>query len=164
MSDRSLHWTARVAVVAAATVAFTAIGGAAATADSVKDDPTPVSANHTIEVFREVVKPFDSITIPSRSCDYGYLENTVYSPGRIVPKGVEVVEPGGIGVTISHSTGPIWDIDGRSYRAMQRTDAEHSYSGATNWDPFTSREVVIKLHCTTDINQTYLKDLGPTRS
>ena len=56
--------------------------------------------------LREVVKPLDSIKIPSRIYPLGYLENTGYSPGRMVPKGVEIVEPGGVSVTITHTTGP----------------------------------------------------------
>jgi hypothetical protein len=162
MSHTGRQWAARAALVAAAVVASTAVSGADATADGA--DAAPASASHTLEVFREVVKPFDSISIPSRSCDYGYLENKAFSPGRLVPKGVEVVEPGGIGVTITHTTGPVWSVNGRLVQPMTGTDAAHSYSGATNWDPITSHEVVITLHCTTDINQAVVKDLGPVPS
>ncbi len=99
MSRTTLHWTARVVLVAVSAIGITAISGAAAIAD---DTDTPVSSTHAVVVFREVIKPLDSITIPSRSCDYGYLENADYSPGRLVPKDVEIVEPGGVGVTITH--------------------------------------------------------------
>ena len=103
MSDRRLNPTARVALVAATALAFTAIGGAVATADSASE-PTVT----TYEVFRETVKPWDSIKIPSLMCPTGYLHNQDYSPGRMVPRGVEVVEPGGVGVTITHGDGPVW--------------------------------------------------------
>ena len=56
-------------------VAFTAIGGAVATADSASE-PTVT----TYEVFRETVKPWDSIKIPSLMCPTGYLHNQDYSP------------------------------------------------------------------------------------
>ena len=161
MPRTTLQWTARVALVATAAIGVTAISGAAAIAD---DTDTPVSSTHTVEVFREVIKPLDSITIPSRSCDYGYLENASYSPGRLVPKGVEIVEPGGVGVTITHTKGPVIEMNGRRLEVMRSTDAQHSYSGATNWDPFTSREVVVRFHCTTDVNHAVVEDRGPVSS
>ena len=40
-------------------------------------------------------------------CPTGYLHNQDYSPGRMVPRGAEVVETGGVGVTITHT----WDTD-----------------------------------------------------
>ncbi len=157
MSDRRLNPTARVALVAATALAFTAIGGAVATADSASTSEPTVT---TYEVFRETVKPWDSIKIPSLMCPTGYLHNQDYSPGRMVPRGVEVVEPGGVGVTITHGDGPVWVENGRLIQPISGTDADHSYSGATNWDPFTSREVVVKLHCTWDTDHAVVKDLG----
>jgi hypothetical protein len=112
MSQPRLQWASRVALVAAGAVAFTAIGGAVATADGASDAPAP-SPSYTFDV---------------------------------------------------HTTGPTWTIDGGYYEVMNQTDAEHSYSGATNWDPFRSHEVVVKFHCTTGVNQALRDDLGPARS
>lgn len=159
MARVPLPLAARAALVAVAAVALIGLGSAVATADVNDNAPSTIS---TYEVFRETVKPWDSITIPSRSCPTGFLHNANYSPGRMVPPGVEVVEPGGVGVTITHTTGPVWVENGRLVQPQQRTDADHSYSGATNWDPTASHEVVIKLHCTTDVDQAVIKDLGPS--
>jgi hypothetical protein len=71
-------------------------------------------------------------------------------------------QPGGVGVTITKTTRPVWVENGRLLQPQDRIDADHSYSGATKWDPFTSHEVVIKLHCTNDTNQAVVKDLGPS--
>jgi hypothetical protein len=157
MPDRRLNWKSRVALVATAAVAFTAIGGAVATADSASERTVT-----TYEVFRETVKPWDSIKIPSLMCPTGYLHNQDYSPGRIVPRGIEIVEPGGVGVTITQGDGPVWVENGRLIQPISGTDAEHSYSGATNGDPFTSREIVVKLHCTWDTDHAVVEDLGPS--
>jgi hypothetical protein len=79
-----------------------------------------------------------------------------------VPAGVEVVQPGGVGVTITKSTGPVWVENDRLIQPITRFDADHSYSGASNWDPFWSHEVVIKLHCTLDIDHAEVDDRGPS--
>ena len=159
MSRPTLTWPTRIAVMALTAAAVTGLTGAVATADGTDSASPDVT---TYEVFREVVKPWDSITIPSRSCPGGYLHNQNYSPGRMVPAGVEVVEPGGVGVTITHPTGPVWVEDGRLIQPIDGYDANHSYSGATNWDPFTSHELVIKLHCTWDTDHAVVEDLGPS--
>jgi hypothetical protein len=52
-------------------------------------------------MFRETIKPWDSITVPSMACPTGWLVDKDLAPGRYVPKGVEVVEPGLVGVTIT---------------------------------------------------------------
>jgi hypothetical protein len=159
MSRVTIPWPARVAIVAVTTAAVTGLSGAVATADASSSSEPSVT---THEVFRETVKPWDSIKIPSLMCPTGYLHNKDYSPGRIVPRGVEVVEPGGVGVTITHADGPVWVENGGLVQPISGTDADHSYSGATNWDPFTSREVAIKLHCTWDTEHAVVEDLGPS--
>ena len=156
MSDCRLNWKGRVALVAAA-VAFTAIGGAVATADSASE-PTVT----TYEVFRETVKPWDSIKIPSLMCPTGYLHNQDYSPAAWFREASRSSSPVGVGVTITHGDGPVWVENGRLIQPISGTDADHSYSGATNWDPFTSREVAIKLHCTWDTDHAVVEDLGPS--
>ena len=97
---------------------------------------------YSFVAFRETIKPWDSINIPSASCQQDALEDKVYSPGRIVPNGVEVVEPGGIGVTITKASD-----NGRYPNGI---DSASGQSSATNWDPFSSREPAIVLHCTKD--------------
>jgi hypothetical protein len=148
---RRLGRTATTALVTgAAAAAITALGATAASAST----PTPYypSYHYTVEAFRETIKPWDSVTIPSLSCPSGYLMDERLSPGRVVPKGVQVLEPGGVGVTISYvkSVG-VTDYWQNTYHPITGTDAERGLSTATNWDPTTSRELVINLTCTTDL-------------
>jgi hypothetical protein len=155
------HINNRITTAAFATVGAVAVVtgvGVTAAAASTSSDTV------TVEAFRETVKPWDSIKIPSRSCPVGYLHNQNYSPGRIVPAGVEVVEPGGVGVTIAPGTenGPVWVENGRLVQPINGWDANEAYSGATNWDPITSREVVIKIHCTSDTDYAVVENLGPS--
>ena len=159
MAHSNLSWAARATLVAVTAAAITGIGGAVATADGATGAARTVT---TYEVFRETVKPWDSIKIPSRSCPGGYLHNHNYSPGRMVPAGVEVVEPGGVGVTIAKATGPVSVENGRLIQPISGYDANHAYSGATNWDPFASHELVLKLHCTWDTDHAVVEDLGPS--
>ena len=59
-------------------------------------DSSSETASDTVVVprFYESVKPWDSITIPALSCpDGSYLVDEHLSPGRLVPKGVEVQLP-----------------------------------------------------------------------
>jgi len=137
-------------VATAASAGVIAAGAGAASASDTTPQPAPTSK--TVEVFRENIGPLNSITIPSTSCGGNYLlENTDVSPGRIVPRGVEIAgDSGWIGTTISHSayrshqpnTAEVWLHHG--------TDASTGVSTATNWDPFNSHELVVKLHCTID--------------
>ena len=159
MPRLTMPWPARVGVIALTATSVTVLGGAVATADAASDATPTVT---TYEVFRETVKPWDSITIPSRMCPTGFLHDHDYSPGRLVPRGVEIVEPGGVGVTITHSDGPVWVENGRLVKPITGYSAEHSYSGATNWDPTSSHEVVVKLHCTLDTDHAVVEDLGPS--
>jgi hypothetical protein len=91
---------------------------------------------YSFVAFRETIKPWDSINIPSVACQFNYLQDKHFSPGRLVPKGVQVVEPGGIGVTITKGT-------------SSGIDSARGQSSATNW-AFTNQELVIVLHCTKD--------------
>ena len=161
MPHHTISWPARIGLVVTAAAVVTGLSGAVATADGAGDAGPDVK---TFEVFREAVRPWDSIRIPSASCPGGFLHNQNYSPGRIVPTGVEIVEPGGVGVTIAPGTetGPIWTENDRLVQPIAGWDANEAYSGATNWDPFTSREVVIKVHCTWDTDLAVVEDLGPS--
>ena len=110
----------------------------------------------TREVFRSWVKPWETIQIPQLSCPPGtYLENRHLSPGRVVPKGLRVDEPGSIGVTINEVTKEDVFYEGTTYNMHTGTDPDRLYSlsSATNWDPFTSHEVAISLSCTTEVSE-----------
>ena len=96
--------------------------------------------------------------MPSMACPSGsWLLNKDLSPGRYVPLGVEVIEPGFIGVTI-----PGTDYD-RAYggnknsNPIKGTLSHVGNTTATNRDPFGSRELVIKLQCTTDLSKASQK-------
>jgi hypothetical protein len=107
----------------------------------------------THEVFRSWVKPWETIQIPQLSCPPGtYLENRQLAPGRIVPKGLEVVEPGGIGVTINEVTKTDVLYEGTVYNMHTGTDPDRLYSisSATNWDLTSGHELVINLRCTNE--------------
>jgi hypothetical protein len=142
---------AAVMLVTAGTAAL--LTGAGITAASA----SPASSDTTVvEAFRETVKPWDSITIPSLSCPTGWLVDENLSPGRYVPKGVQVLEPGGVGATITAADHEYVTVDGLDgtklqYRPITGTTNERGVSTATNWDAFSSHELVINLHCTTDI-------------
>lgn len=139
---------------AAVLLATGALVGAGAGVASAADTPRPRQ-----EYFTEVIKPFDSISIPSMQCTSGWLEDVDHSPGRIVPRGVEVTEPGSVGVTISkaeYGTSTVddtWPVIGFDSAAGRAT--------ATNWNPFASAEVTIELHCTNDWDKAAKKTFLP---
>jgi hypothetical protein len=63
-----------------------------------------------------------------------------FSTGRAVVNGVQVFEPGWVGVTITNPKagyGGYTDADGRTYTPVTGTDGvDGGISTATNWDPF----------------------------
>ena len=150
-----LNTTTKVVVATAAALAVTALGVTAASASSTPSDVVTVTA------FHETVKPWDSIAIPSLSCPAGsYLQNVDLSPGRIVPKGAQVIEPrfglepgGAIGVTIGAAKATPEMRQGVTLYPLTGTNADGAISSATNWDPAFRHDVVIQLSCTTDINK-----------
>jgi hypothetical protein len=76
-----------VLATVSASAALAGLGVGAASASPAESDTVVVPA------FYENIEPWDSITIPSLSCPTGlYLVNQDLSPGRLVPKGVEVQE------------------------------------------------------------------------
>ncbi len=107
---------------------------------------------YSFEAYRYTLGGFASIHVPGMTCPSGsWLQDAALSPGRIVPHGVEVIEPGGVGVTI-----PRADLGSRAektslgtYFYLDGTDRAGNAT-ATNWDPFSSRELIINLHCTTN--------------
>ena len=152
ISSRGRVVTLILAAVGSA-VLVTGVGVTVASASTTSSDTT------TVEAFREAVKPWDSITIPSLSCPTGsWLTNEDHSPGRYVPKGVQVLEPGGVGVTITAADHEYVTVEGvgdtkLQYRPITGTTNERGVSTATNWDAFNGHELVINLHCTTDIEK-----------
>ena len=97
-SGPGLGVTAKIALATAAAAAVvTGVGVGAATAANTSTS----SDAYSFEAFRETIKPWDSISVPALSCPTGYFKDVELSPGRIVPKGVEVLEPNAIGVTIA---------------------------------------------------------------
>lgn len=139
--------TTRAVLVLATMVGLTGAGAAVATASTTRAD------SYTMEAYRETIKPWDSVKIPSLSCTTGWLQDVELSPGRIVPKGVQVLEPGGIAVTISDvKSTQVTDWWHKSHFPITGTDADGGPSTATNW-AFTSQELVINLHCTTDLSK-----------
>jgi hypothetical protein len=151
------HITSRGRFIAAGLVA----AGAAALVTGVgvtTASATTSSDTATIESFRETVKPWDSISIPSLSCPSGsWLIDQDLSLGRGVPRGVEVTgDSGWIGTTITAMDHEYVTVDGvggtkLQYRPITGTTNERGVSTATNWDAFSSHELVVNLHCTTDI-------------
>ncbi|HEU4998936.1 MAG TPA: hypothetical protein VFT68_08325 [Lapillicoccus sp.] len=144
----------KVVAAIAAAAALTGLGVTAAHATDHTDAPATTAPTYMYlhEAFRETIHPWDAINIPSLSCPTGYLVDERLSEGRIVPKGVQVLEPGGIGVTISYVTSEkVTDYWGQTLHLLTGTDAERGHSTATNWDPFSSHELVINLACTTDL-------------
>ena len=106
------------------------------------------------EVFRQTIKPWETVQITELSCPPGsYLENRHLAPGRIVPKGLEVIEPGAIGVTINEVTKTDVFYEGTVYNMHTGTDPDRLYSisSATNWDPFNPQQLVINLSCTNEV-------------
>ncbi|MET9605195.1 hypothetical protein ABZZ17_09020 [Streptomyces sp. NPDC006512] len=142
---RRTNGRARLACAALCLVPGLALGGAAA-----------ATAAPMQQSFKEVVKPSDSITVPDMQCPRGsYLENVDHSPGRIVPRGVQVTEPGGVGVTIPEAN---WENTSTGVYATGSRQGT-----ATNWDPVTPHELTVTLHCTTDLTKAFKQTerLGP---
>lgn len=147
--------TKALVATAAALAAVTGLGATAASASSTASDVVTVTA------FHETIKPWDSISIPSLSCPAGsYLQNVDLSPGRIVPKGVRVIEPrfglepgGAIGVTIGAAKATPEVRQGVWIYPLTGTNADGAISTATNWDPASSHDLIVQLSCTTDITK-----------
>ena len=150
-------------VVLATVTAAAAVVGLGVTAASGSDTASDI-ASDTVVVprFYESIKPWDSITIPALSCPEGsYLVDQHLSPGRLVPKGVEVTElrnglepAGAVGVTIRDARAVAVEVKPGAYALpLIGTRVDKGFSTATNWDPGASHTIVIRLHCTTDLNK-----------
>jgi hypothetical protein len=137
------------ATAAPGVVVAGATGAAAATsADHVQSQSTET----TVRAFTVTLPPWHSVKIPQASCPAGMnLVDRDLSPGRIVPRGVEVIEPGGIGVHINQASFWSYYEDRFEYRVYNGLSGK-DITEATNWDPFTTHELKIDLHCTTDLS------------
>ena len=103
----------------------------------------------SVEGYRATLAPLQSVGLPDMKCPAGsYLYNVNYSPGRLVPHGVQVIEPGGVGVSMSGATVAAVQPTGLPI-GVQVKDATTGPSSATNWD-LSSHELVINLVCTTN--------------
>ncbi|HEU4998935.1 MAG TPA: hypothetical protein VFT68_08320 [Lapillicoccus sp.] len=136
------------AVILASLVTVGIVGGVAAAATA--SDGTAGTTEFTKVVFRETIGPWKSVNLPPASCgDDAWLVKAPLAPGRIVPNGVEITEPGGfgIGVNISFPQTRFW---GEGLNVMAGNHGYTSPATATNWSPFLDQELTVTLHCTTD--------------
>ncbi len=155
LASRRRHWRRRKLVAAGLASLTVTAGMLLASAEISSADGT--SRDYTVESFRETIKPLDSVTIPRMQCHTGWLVDHDYSPGRIVPKGVEITgDSGWVGTSISHTVFDSFSTEIGYIRANYGTKEQGAYS-ATNWDPFTSHELVINLHCSTDPGKASLR-------
>jgi len=145
---------------AAAAAVVTGVGVAEASASSTSDDSDTV----VVTALFETIKPWDSISIPSLACPAGsYLQSGDWSPGRIVPAGVEVIElrygpaPGGaIGATIPTPVRAAVRTETGAVR-YAATGTDGGGASATNWDFTASHDLLIRLHCTTNLAKADLR-------
>jgi hypothetical protein len=103
----------------------------------------------SVERYRATLGPLQSVGLPEMTCPAGtYLHNADYSPGRLVPPGVQVVENGGVGVSMSGAT--VADVQPKGLPlGVQVKDTTTVPASATNW-ALGSRELIIILVCTTN--------------
>lgn len=135
------------AAAATAPSSATASGSAAAAVDQSQTDVRVLAWYST--VFKG-----STIAPPKMTCPPGhFLIDEDYSPGRWVPRGVQVVEPGGLGVTISNDQ--LEPTPDGVHVAAVGTETD-GLNSVTNWDPFTDHDVEIYLNCTTDLDKTQL--------
>lgn len=141
-------------------VAATVAGGAivATASGAAANHVNPQTTETTVRAFTVTLPPWHSVKIPAASCPTGMnLVDQDYSPGRIVPRGVQVNEPGGIGVHINQGSYWTYFEDGYEYNVFTGLSGK-DITEATNWDPTTSHTLTIDLHCTTDLSKSYIKE------
>jgi hypothetical protein len=150
----------RRAVVTGALLAGVATGLAVAAAPgAAAHSDTPQWTETTVEAYRVTLPPWHSTKIPKASCPTGMnLVDRDYSPGRIVPRGVEVIEPGYIGVHINQPSTWSYYEGGDEWQVLNGLSGS-DIREATNWDPFASHELVITMHCTNNLENSAKKRL-----
>lgn len=134
--------------IATAVLACTVVGGigfasSASAATSETDATTRV-----VDAVSWRMAPGDFGLMGKRVCPASapFLVDQNLSPGRLVPRGVEVIESGfGIGVHIPYTA---------TYGPGMTA---HGFEGgnATNWDLFGEQSLLIRLHCTSDEAASY---------
>ena len=103
----------------------------------------------SVERYRATLGPLQSVMLPNLACPAGtYLHDADYSAGRTVPNGVQVVENGGVGVSMSGATVAAVQPKGLPL-GVQVKDTTAGPASATNW-ALSNRELVIILVCTTN--------------
>jgi hypothetical protein len=137
-------------MILAKAVAVVLAAGACATGMAVAATPafaSTASSDETVLVYRAELKGLQSVSLPDYQCpaDHAWLKDANLAPGRIVPPGVSVDEPGSIGVTIQHAH------NGTGNLAVGWNSDE---SSATNWD-VNSHLLSISATCTNDPDQAY---------
>jgi hypothetical protein len=131
---------------AAATIATTIAAGILLTGAGSAQASGTVT---TVERYRITLGPWQSHGLPGMKCLAGsYLHDHNYSPGRLVPPGVQVLEPGGVGVSMGGATLATTQPTGLPL-GVQVYDSTAGPASATNW-ALSSKELVINLVCTTN--------------
>ncbi len=116
-------------------------------------DTPPAYSSNRVLVADVTLHGWQGVTLNGWHCDsaHPWLVNTNYSPGRIVPAGVEVDEPGGVGVTLGgdYTSGEMNAVNGWS----------NGGDSAMNWD-VVDRHLQIWAHCTNDPYLAYTDPAG----
>ncbi len=133
---------ARTAAIVCAAAAVCGAFAVTTTADA-----APAHSEETVLAFSATLDDLHSTAIPDFTCpaDHPWLVDQNLAPGRLVPPGVSVDEPGSIGVSVSTAHG---DANNRT------TGWQGDESSATNWDVHT-HVVSVYGHCTNDPAQSY---------
>jgi hypothetical protein len=144
----------RTKLLAATAIALSLTGLTAASA-AAATDPLPKSVIR-IDGPRGQLAGLQSTDLGSFKCpsDHPYMWNRALAPGRSVPEGTEVHEPGSIGVTMDQFR-EVLGPDGNGYLAGH-TDV---LSSATNWD-LSTHDYAIVYYCTSDTGQALPDDNG----
>ncbi|MGD9985156.1 hypothetical protein [Pseudonocardia sp.] len=140
--------TAAVLTVGALAVGGAMLGAAPASAATpAASAATGVPADETVQAYRAQLNGLQTVHLDDFQCpaDHPWLEDANLSPGRIVPPGVDVDEPGSIGVTISSEKA---DASGLT------TGFSGEGSSATNWDVH-AHVLAVSAVCTADRAQAY---------
>lgn len=119
--------TCALVPVAAAALMLSASGAASA-----------AGSEPVLKQYSQTLDGWDGYTLPELVCPAGtYLIDKDLAPGRGVPPGVSVDEPGSIGVS-----GGWIRLDGYATGVRNLS--------MSNWNPFARATVTVTLHCTAD--------------
>jgi hypothetical protein len=109
----------------------------------------PASAAETAVSQKWTVQGLDSIQVSIRCpADMPYLKDQPFNQGRLVLGGIEVVEDGGIGVTMtSPYVGMLGKERGKYGNEYENERVVGAYGTATNWNGYPLGVTII-AHCT----------------